>query len=262
MNSLAVTWWGHSSMTVEISGMRLAMDPLLSDRLFHLTRTGTSPSADAAIADLVLVSHLHHDHLHLPSLRAFEAGTPILVPEGAMHAVPGLRGLHLLEVAPGDVLDVAGVTVEVLPAHHDGRRHNFSRRSAPALGFRVERADRSVWYSGDTGWHDTISEVAPVDLALVPIGGWGPTLGPGHLDPNQAAQAVALVGAGWAMPVHYGTYWPVAMRAINPRNHRRLFEMPAELFVRLLEERAADTIALTPRFGERVDLSATWQGEP
>ncbi len=256
LSTLGAIWWGHSTVTVEVAGVRLVTDPLFSRRLLHLSRASAAPGPAAAVADLVLISHLHQDHLHLPSLQAFDPGVPIVVPRGAPHAVPGLSGLHLVEAAPGDVLEVSGVTVEVLAAHHDGRRHNLSRHRVRALGFRVTAGARSVWYAGDTGWHDAIADVAAVDLALVPIGGWGPTLGAGHLDPHQAARAVALVGATWSLPVHHGTFWPVGMRSINPGNHRRLFEGPAEMFVAALKECGSSSIPLTPRFGERVDLGA------
>lgn len=260
MSGLAVTWWGHASATVEVGGVRLAIDPLLSSRLFHLTRSSDPPAADAAVADLVLVSHLHHDHLHLPSLRMFDTGVPMIVPRGALLAVPGLRTLNVVEASPGETVALSGVVVEVLAAHHDGRRHNFSRHAAPALGFRVTAGDRSFWYSGDTGWHDGLARVPSVDLAVVPIGGWGPTLGPGHLDPEQAARAVALVGAVWSLPVHYGTYWPVAMRAIDPGGYRRLFQGPAESFAAALQRSQTTTVSLTPPFGERIDLSTRPRG--
>ena len=79
---LALTWWGHASTTVDLGGVRVATDPLLSDQLFHLRRYAASPAAHAGEADVVLISHLHHDHLHLPSLRRFAPDVPILVPRG------------------------------------------------------------------------------------------------------------------------------------------------------------------------------------
>ena len=80
MSGLATTWWGHSSVTIEIGAARVATDPLLTQRLVHLRRTSPAPPPEAAQADVVLVSHLHHDHLHLPSLRRFAPGVPIVVP--------------------------------------------------------------------------------------------------------------------------------------------------------------------------------------
>ena len=73
------------------------------------------------------------------------------------------------------------------PAHPGGHTR------APALGYLV-RGSQSVYFAGDTGLHDDMSRLAAaaVDVALVPVAGWGPTLGPGHMDPREAA---AVAGA-------------------------------------------------------------------
>ena len=248
--SLAVTWWGHASATVEIGGVRIAIDPLLTDRLLHLRRYTDPPGAGAAEADLILVSHLHADHCHLPSLRRFPAETPVVMPAGGERLLgdrPGVRG-----VRPGDGLEVAGARISVLPAYHDGRRLPRSRYRGPALGFRVECGRHSLWYPGDTGAQVDFAAVDPVDLALVPVGGWGPTLGEEHLDPGEAADAVTDVGARWAVPVHWGTFWPRGLRLVARRRHRHLFVTPGERFVEAMAGRDAEAMVLAP--GQRVDL--------
>ncbi|RLV50670.1 MBL fold metallo-hydrolase [Nocardioides mangrovicus] len=252
MSGLAVTWWGHSSTSVELGDRVVATDPLLTTNLFHLRRSPPAPPAEAARADLVLVSHLHHDHLHLPSLDRFDDDVPVVVPRGAPRVVRGLDRRPLLEVAPGEEVEVAGVRVQVLPAHHDGRRSNVSRPPVvvPAVGFRLERAGRSLWYPGDTGRLD-FTGVGAVDLAAVPIGGWGPSLGDEHLDPAQAAAAVAEVGATWSLAVHYGTFWPMALRRVHPRNHRHFFITPPTRFHAAVADLGVATRPLTPLFGER-----------
>ena len=200
-DDLAVTWWGHASATVEIGGIRIATDPVLVDRLFHLRRYGVTPRVEAGTADLVLLSHLHGDHIHLRSLRRFGPSVPVVAPHGARRLLRRLGLEDVRTVSPGDVLDVAGATIEVLPATHDDRRSPLSQLRGPALGFRVEAAGHSFWFPGDTGLRDDMAEVPPVDLALVPVGGWGPTLGPLHMDPDEGAEAVepgrvALGGPG------------------------------------------------------------------
>ena len=249
---LALTWWGHASTTVEIGGARVATDPLLSDRLLHLRRYAASPAARAFEADVVLVSHLHHDHLHLPSLRRFGRETPILVPRGGESLLRSVGGDRVRPVVPGDVLDVAGLTIAVLPATHDGGRGPHTRIAGPALGFRVDGGGRSFWFPGDTELRPDMAEVGHVDLALVPIGGWGPTLEDGHMDPVDGAAAVRRVGASVAVPVHWGTFWPVGLRRIARANHEHLFVTPGQRFVDELDGQPVRTV-LAPH-GERVSL--------
>ncbi len=121
-----VTWWGHATCTVEDSDTRVITDPLFARRLAHLRRRrGEVPPAEARRADVAVVSHLHADHLHVPSLALLAPGTRLLVPRGAPQAVPGLRRLghlHLREMAPGDEDTVGDLRVRAVPARHDGRR--------------------------------------------------------------------------------------------------------------------------------------------
>lgn len=248
---LAVTWWGHSSTTVELGDVRVGTDPLLVDRFAHLRRHGATPRAEAADLDLVLVSHLHGDHLHVPSLQRIDPRAPVVVPRGAAPLLTGLGRRDVVEVVPGDRIDVAGVTVQVVAAQHDDRRHVASRRHAPALGFRVDDGRESFWYPGDTGPDPAMAEIERVDLALVPVGGWGPTLPDVHLGPDDAAAAVGLVGAAYALPVHHGTFWPIGLRVVHRANHRRLFVTPGPRFVAAVEQLGIATVPLLPGHGER-----------
>jgi L-ascorbate metabolism protein UlaG (beta-lactamase superfamily) len=152
-------------------------------------------------------------------------------------------------VSPGDVVEVAGVRVEVLFASHDGRRQPWSHDDPLALGFRFGNDAGSCWYPGDTELRDDMAEVDPVDLALVPVGGWGPTLPSGHLDPDEAAEAVLRVGARWAVPVHWGTFWPAGLRHVARANHERLFVSPGPRFARALAGSGVEAVVLAP--GER-----------
>ncbi|MFF2655264.1 MBL fold metallo-hydrolase [Streptomyces sp. NPDC058045] len=247
-----ITWWGHATCTVRDSGARVLTDPLFARRLAHLRRRrGAVPPPTATEADLVLVSHLHADHLHPPSLARLAPGTRVLVPRGAPRQVPGLRrltGLRITEVAPGEEITEGPLTVRVVPARHDGRRLPVGPHRSPALGYVVVGEART-YFAGDTGLFDAMAaEVGPVDVALLPVGGWGPYLGPDHLDAARAVEALARLAPRSAVPVHYGTYWPIGMDAVRPYE----FHAPGEEFARLAGLRAPSVAVHLLGHGESV----------
>ncbi|MFJ8587537.1 MBL fold metallo-hydrolase [Streptomyces sp. NPDC093595] len=255
---MEVTWWGHATCTVEDSGVRVLTDPLFAPRLAHLRRRrGALPPAEAARADVALVSHLHADHLHPPSLARLAPGTRLVVPRGALRAVAGLRRLagrlRITEVEPGDELKVGGVVVRAVPAAHDGRRLPWGPHRSPALGY-VVRGTARTYFAGDTGLFDGMADaVGEVELALLPVGGWGPYLGHGHLDARRAAQVLAALAPRAAVPVHYGTYWPIGMDAVRPHE----FHAPGDEFVRHAARIAPRVVVHRLGHGERVRPEVT-----
>ena len=213
--SVELTWWGHSTLSLQLDEVHLVTDPLLTPRVVHLTRR-SGPVPPRLDPHAVLVSHLHHDHCHLPSLRRLPAGTVVIVPVGAAGLLRTLP-LDVREVAPDDEVAIGEVTVRAVRAVHDGRRHPGSRWWAPALGYVVSGSTR-VWFAGDTGPAPILgADVGAVDLALVPVGGWGPvsrrSVDGQHLGPADAAAVADRVEASCAVPIHYGTLWPQGLRA-------------------------------------------------
>jgi L-ascorbate metabolism protein UlaG (beta-lactamase superfamily) len=236
------------------SGTSLLTDPVLTDRVAHLRRmAGRMPELPGA-PDAVLLSHLHADHFHLASLRRVPGKPVLIVPRGSAAFVAKALGpqaaSRTVELSPGQGLTVGGVQVRAVPAAHDGGRGPWSRERAVALGFVVEGAART-WYAGDTGLFDEMSDLAPLDLALIPVGGWGPTLGAHHhLDAGDAAEALHRVKAAWAVPVHYGTFWPIGMGRL--RHH--MFAEPGRRFAELAARRAPDTRVRVLQHGETLTI--------
>jgi L-ascorbate metabolism protein UlaG (beta-lactamase superfamily) len=109
------------------------------------------------------------------------------------------------------------VTVTATPAVHTARLRG---RRVPALGYLV---DQDLYFAGDTDLFDAMADLAPLALALLPVWGYGPTLGPGHLDPERAAQAVARLRPQVAVPIHWGTYFPLPL---GRRGHPLLHDPP------------------------------------
>ena len=236
-----VTWLGHAGLLVEVDGARVLLDPLLTRRQRHLRRHGPLPDPDVRRADLVVISHAHADHLHRPSLRRVarsSPGVPVVVPRGAAPYVAGLGLGRVVEVVPGDALEVAGLALTVTDAVHHGGRTKRDRGSTETVGYVLERAGRRLYFAGDTDLFDAMADLDGIDLAAIPISGWWKRLGPGHLDEARAAEAVARVDPTRVLPIHWGTYSPEDLRLRIPRwavaNGRRFAE---ELARRGLEDR-------------------------
>jgi L-ascorbate metabolism protein UlaG (beta-lactamase superfamily) len=241
VSTTTVTWWGHSTVWLSDSGTTLLTDPVLTGRVAHLRRMAGATPALPGGPDAVLLSHLHADHFHLASLRGLPGAPLLIVPRGAGGFVGRALGpgaaRRCVELAPGDETAVGAVRVRAVPAAHDGGRGPWTRERAIAVGFVVEGAART-WFAGDTGLFDEMAEMAPLDLALIPVGGWGPTLAAhGHLDPTAAAEALRRVKATWAVPVHYGTLWPIGLGRVRPH----MFHEPGREFARLAERAAPDS---------------------
>lgn len=156
--------------------------------------------------DAVLISHLHHDHLDLASLRLLDGAPRLIVPAGARSLVRRV-GLEVEELEQGSSTDVRGVRVEAVRAVHPSERLPLRGPHAEPLGFIIGRLP-SVYFAGDTDLFPEMAELAPIDVALLPVAGWGPRLGPGHMDSERAAHAAALLEARIAIPIHWGTLHP------------------------------------------------------
>jgi L-ascorbate metabolism protein UlaG (beta-lactamase superfamily) len=249
-----LTWVGHATVLLEIGGVRLLTDPLLRTRLGHLRRHGTPPSPEATRdIDAVLVSHVHLDHLDMRSLRSVGPGARAIAPRGAGRLLRKVGFSAIDELAPGEGVTVGGATITALPAVHPGRRRPFGPEIG-TLGYDIAGAQR-VYFAGDTELFDDMRSLkGRFDVALVPVWGWGPSLGPGHLDPLGAAKAVALVRPLVAVPIHWGTFFPVGLEALRgsalvepPRIFaRHVAELAPEVEVRVLapgEQLALGTVA-------------------
>jgi L-ascorbate metabolism protein UlaG (beta-lactamase superfamily) len=244
---LRVTYLGHATTLVELDGVRLLTDPLLCRRVAHLGRLWPLPEpALWREPDAVLISHLHLDHLDLPSLRRI-GPVPVMLPAGAGRLLRGWPA-PVVELSPGDEASVGGVVVRATPAAHDGRRPPFGPRS-PALGF-VVRGSQSVYFAGDTDLFPGMSQLAPLDAALLPVAGFAPRLGPGHMDARRAAEALRLLRPRLAVPIHWGTLCPIGM---GWRRWAYLVE-PPHAFARHAAELAPDVLVRVLQPAEAVEL--------
>jgi L-ascorbate metabolism protein UlaG (beta-lactamase superfamily) len=237
-----LTWVGHATVLLELGGARLLTDPLLRTRLGHLRRHGARPTPGATKGiDAVLISHVHLDHLDVRSLRSVAHGARVIAPQGAGRLLRRIGFAEIDEVVPGDNVTVGDATITALPAVHDARRGPLSATVA-TLGYEIAGAQR-VYFAGDTELFDGMRAMARrFDVALLPVWGWGPSVGPGHMDPLSAARAVAILRPAIAVPIHWGTFFPMGLEALRgsalvepPRVFaRHVAELAPEVDVRVL----------------------------
>jgi L-ascorbate metabolism protein UlaG (beta-lactamase superfamily) len=247
----AITWLGHATVVLDLDGARAVTDPVLGERAGPLLRLGPAPAPEAVEdAELVLLSHLHADHADVGSLRRFAPTRPrIVAPDGAGAWLRG-RGLeNVAEMRVGEEITSGPLRVTATPALHLGRRWPIVGVDAPAVGY-VVAGTRSVYFAGDTDLFDGMADLAgTIDVALLPVWGWGRSIGEGHLDPDRAAEAAARIAPRIAIPIHWGTLAP-------PRPLPRLEDPdePARAFAAATARRAPDVDVRVLAPGERLEL--------
>jgi len=255
-----LTFVGHSTVLVELGGVRLLTDPVLRDRLLHLRRHATAPAREVAERiDAVLISHLHGDHLDLPSLRSVGGDVPLIVPRGA-GAWLGRAGFErVVELAAGESTEVGELEVAAVRAHHQPRRWTLAGPKAQPIGFEVrgrtrgEAVDRHIYFAGDTDLFPGMDALAgTIDIALLPVWGWGTSLGTGHLDPRRAAEAAARIRPRIAVPIHWGTLFPIG----RARKHGHLLHDPPREFAAQVAEVAPDVEVRLLEPGESLALTS------
>jgi L-ascorbate metabolism protein UlaG (beta-lactamase superfamily) len=243
-----VVYVGHATALLEQDGARILTDPTLRDRMGHLTRrVGTVDESVTRDLDAVLISHVHQDHLDLPSLRLLDPELPIVVPVGGgkLAAKGGFRDIH--ELAVGARVTIGPLEIEAVPAAHPGRRPPLGIR-AEAVGYVISGANRT-YFAGDTDLFDGMESIgSALDLALIPVWGWGPTVGTGHLDPAKAARALTMLRPRIAVPLHWGTFFPLPRRGSE-----RLTEPPLE-FARAAASSAPEVDVRVLRPGEATTI--------
>lgn len=224
---IGLRYLGHATVLLDLPGLRLMTDPFLRDRLGPLRRHGPTPLPGAiGPVGFVAISHAHPDHFDPRSLRALAGDPLVIVPRGLGGTVRRI-GLRAREVVVGETVTLAPRwTISAVPARH--WRWPAAPRAA-AIGYLIEGPGRSgIYFAGDTAPYAAMRDFADrVDLALLPVGSWGPHVGPGHLTPRTAASVARDLAARVAVPIHWGTLYPPRLDRLL---RRRLIE-PADRFV-------------------------------
>jgi len=255
-SGLRVTWLGHSTMLIEIGGVRILTDPVWGPRASPSATVGPKRFQPVPLSlkemppvDVVVVSHDHYDHLDYPTMRALtKIGVPFVTSLGVgahleYWGVPPERIVEL-DWWESHTLPNTDVVLTAAPSQHFSGRGLKDRNSTLWSSFTMRSAKHSVFFSGDTGltteYRSIRERLGPFDVVMLEIGAFYPAWGDIHLGPDNAVKAHAMLGGAF-MPVHWGTF-SLAMHA---------WDQPAE---RLLElARGAGSELLMPILGQPVE---------
>jgi L-ascorbate metabolism protein UlaG (beta-lactamase superfamily) len=217
---LRVTFVNHATLLVQMDGVNVLTDPTWAERSVPTVGVKRHRPPGLRLPDLppidaVLVSHNHHDHMDLPTLRRLEATFHPAIFVGlrnavylAKNGVPGARDLdwwQSAEIAPG-------ITVTAVPARHSSNRGLHDKNRTLWCGFVVSGPSGSWYFAGDTGWGRHFAAIAKrfpnLRLILMPIGGFLPIRHQReqHTGPDDALLALELMNAGTLVPMHFGTF--------------------------------------------------------
>lgn len=210
-HEIGVTWLGHAGFFAQIAGVNLVIDPNWA--LWHgpikRVRHPSLWASDLPPIDLVLVTHAHYDHLHLPSLRRIARGQPIIVPKGVGSVVKRAGFGQIIELDTWGKARFRNLKITLTPARHWGARmiHDTHRGFG---GYLITSPDRTLFHCGDSSMFDGFQEIgrrADIDVALMPIGAYlAPSGRPVHMNPEEALDAFAMMNARHMVPMHHDTF--------------------------------------------------------
>ncbi|HUL60863.1 MAG TPA: MBL fold metallo-hydrolase [Anaeromyxobacteraceae bacterium] len=207
-----LTWLGHASWLVQLDGVSLLVDPVLGPQIYGGIRRSVAPGiAPGALppVDAALVSHSHYDHLDLPTLAAVKA--PVVAGLGLADLFEA-QGLAATELGWWRSATVGGVRITFVPSQHWSRRGLRDQNATLWGGFAIEGRAARIYHSGDTAYFDGFREIGArfpgIDAALLPIGAYDPAwfMEKQHMNPEQALQAFADLGAHTFVAMHWGTF--------------------------------------------------------
>jgi L-ascorbate metabolism protein UlaG (beta-lactamase superfamily) len=252
---MRVTWMGHSSMLVEIDGVRVLVDPVWDERASPSTWAGPKRFYAAPVrledlpgVDVVLVSHDHYDHLGeatirrlagLESMRGVKWVTSLGV--GGVLQQYGVLGEQIAELDWTQSVTVNGVEITAVPSRHFSGRGLMNRFETLWSAFVMQGPKHKVYFGADSGWWEGFAEIGaaygPFDLVMLEIGAFDVMWAGIHLGPDGAVRAFeALTGAdserrGLMMPIHWGLF-DLALHAWR-QPIERLLEVAGEKQIKL-----------------------------
>lgn len=251
-SGLRVTWLGHSTVLLEIDGVRVLTDPVFGERVSPFSFVGPKrfhpvPAhlSELPALDVVVLSHDHYDHLCAPTMRALaRVDVPIVTSLGVGARLErlGIAPERIIELDWAEYTDVKGLRLTATPAQHFSGRGTTDRNRTLWSSWVLQTDRHKIFFSGDTGLTDEFAEIGkqhgPFDLVMLEVGAFHESWGDIHLGPHNAVLAHQMLGGGTLLPVHWGTF-SLALHA---------WDAPGETLLHLAGLR--DVRLLTPQVGQ------------
>ncbi len=170
---MKIKWYGHAAFNITTEdGVRIIIDPYLSNAFGGALSYGKIQDE----ADIVLTSHDHDDHNYTKDI----------------------KGKFVLINSEG-TRSVKGVTIKAIPTYHDPSK---GKERGKNLIFVIEAEGLRIAHAGDLGHtleKETIKEIVPVDILLLPVGGFY------TIDPKEATKVMEDLKPAVAIPMHFRT---------------------------------------------------------
>jgi L-ascorbate metabolism protein UlaG (beta-lactamase superfamily) len=218
---LRVTWFGHSSLLIEMDGARILIDPVWDERASPVSWAGpkrffppTLPLDELPKLDAVLISHNHYDHLGKRTIRHL-SGKPVkwICPLNVGRNLQnfGVPKDQITELDWTESVPIAGLSITALPARHFSGRGVSDRFQSLWASFVLKGDRHNLYHGADSGLWPGFAEIGgqygPFDLTLLEIGAYNEHWKSIHMGPDGAAQAFQeLGGHGLFMPIHWGLF--------------------------------------------------------
>lgn len=214
-----IIWLGHASFIIQLGGVRIITDPVLYSMPMVPRRVFPPFTVkDITNIDYILISHDHRDHCDRKTIKVLVANNPdasILSALGMEQTIAGWIGNTSLVTAgwyQRYTLPDHHPQITFLPTRHWSRRGLFDFNQVLWGAFMIEHKERTYYFGGDSAmqWHfKETGELFPnIDLAMLAIGAYAPAymMQGAHMNPEEAVEALELLGARHLMPMHHGTY--------------------------------------------------------
>jgi L-ascorbate metabolism protein UlaG (beta-lactamase superfamily) len=230
-SGLRITWMGHSSMLIEIDGLRVLVDPVWDQRSSPVSWAGPKrffeaplPLTELPPIDLVLISHDHYDHLGKQTIRKLARLDSIskakwITSLGVRNRLRsfGVNNEKITEMDWTDSLTLTGerngaqLSVTALPARHFSGRGLTDRFDTLWSSFVLKGPRHNIYFGADSGVWPGFAEIGqqygPFDLTMLEIGAFNELWKSIHMGPDGAAEVFAAMGAtGLLMPIHWGLF--------------------------------------------------------